>query len=290
MILYSCFHGNRPMVTEINSFLMIIAFSFGFLWLILFFSNCCYEYKKYVVFVIVMLVGLVRINIYFLSYANNMTRNNVLRRKLSIAEEKNIMSYEYYRTLEKNYSDCKKVLHDVQNHMQVLEALYQSGTIDAAESYASTMANEIEEIYPRSYSDNNMLNIILYDKEKKASECGIEMNYQVENVNIGFISDYDLATILCNLFDNAITECKKLEKEKRKIQFKLRKVSEFIVLCMENEISRTIEKEKEKKLFVRNVESGTGLNNVKQVVRKYNGSCSIDVIEDHFRVSIYFCI
>ena len=269
---------------------MINTFSLGFLWLTLFFHDSYCGNKKYEILVIIMLLGLVQINIYFLSYASFMTRNNVLKRKLSFAETKNIISYEYYRTLEKNYSDCRKVLHDVQNHMQVLEALYRLGNIEATESYASTMANVIEEIYPRSYSDNNMLNIILHDKEKKARDYGIEMNYEVENVNIGFISDYDLATILCNLFDNAITECKKLEKQKRKIQFKLRKVNEFIVLCMENEISSSMEKEREKKLFFRKVESGIGLNNVKKVVRKHNGSCSIDVLEEQFRVSIYFCV
>lgn len=287
MILYSCFHGNRPTVLETISFLVINGFSLGFLRFILLLHNRCYWYNEYEVFILLMLLGLVVIHIYFLSFASYMTRNNMLRRKLSIAEEKNIMTYEYYRTMEKNCSNCKRVLHDVKNHMQVLEALYHSGTIDQASSYASTMANVIEENYPRSYSDNKMLNIILYDKEKKANDYGITMLYEVENVNISFISDYDLATILCNLFDNAITECKKLEKQKREIRFKLRKVNGFIVLCMENEIPGSIEKEK--KLFFRNIESGIGLNNVKQVVHKHNGNCSIDVKDDQFHVSIYFC-
>ena len=192
--------------------------------------------------------------------------------------------------MEENYSQCKKVLHDVKNHVQVMDALYASGQLENANEYAGTLAKEIDDIYPQCYSTHKILNIILHDKKRKAEEYQINMEFQVEDISLDFLSDYHLSTILCNLFDNSITACTKLPEEKRKITFKIRAINSFLVMKMENPIDPEHVKEMESKNLLHRMRFGTGLENVNNVVTANKGNISVDISDEIFCISITFAL
>lgn len=287
MMIYSLCRHYAVTLSEVISYVVVSAFSLGFLRIILLWHINVSCKENDVIFLAMMLFGMVIVNNYFLSYATYVVKSSKLEHRLAVEAKKNQMEYQYYKSLEVEHSECRKVLHDVKNHMQVLEALYQTDQ-KSAESYAKEMACAIQKIYPIQYSSCRMLNIILIDKKKQAEMEGIKVTYQVEENSLEFISDYELSTILCNIFDNAITECKKLPEFQREILFKLRRINEFIIFYTENPVLYNPYEKKRK--MNRRIEKGTGLLNVCSIVEKYNGNCSWNIDDTKFSISISLCI
>lgn len=271
-------------------FLGTTIYSIMFVYLILLIRNYPLLYTQNRILILGLLLGIVFFNAFSLAYGNDIEMANQLKGKLKGAEERNQRTYEYYRNMELRNAESKKLLHDVKNHMQVLEALYKSGEKGEAEEYAASLMQQIENSYQKCYSSHKLIDIILLDKEKKAEKSQIRMHYEVDEIDWSFISDYDLSTILCNLLDNAITCCEKIALEKRDIRVKLRKVNGFVVLCFENLIEPEHVKEMEEKVLLGRIKVGTGLQNVRRVVKDNNGDFTIDVNGKQFKVTITFSI
>ena len=260
---YCICHDIRPELLGTVNFVIIVLYSILSLLLVFKLREHPHFYMENEMLILILLIGLVVINAFALSYGSNM---------------------------EKNYSNCRKVLHDVKNHVQVMDALYASGQLENATEYAGTLAKEIDNIYPECYSTHKILNIILHDKKKKAEEYQIDMEFEVEDVTLDFLSDYHLSTILCNLFDNAIIACTKLPEEKRRITFKIRTINSFLVMKMENPIDPERVKEMEPKNIIHRMRFGTGLENVNNVVTANKGEISTDISDEMFCISITFAL
>lgn len=134
-----------------------------------------------------------------------------------------------------------------------------------------------------------MLNVIFYDKLTKIEKCGINVQLEIEDVTLDYMELFDIATILCNIFDNAIYCLKQMPKEERRLVFKLRRVDGFDVIYMESPMDEEAKLAIQKKVFFKQVYAGTGLKNVRRVVNKYHGNYSFEVVDNHFCDSIYFC-
>lgn len=286
--IYCICHDIRPELLGTVNFVVIVLYSVLFLYLVFRIREHAHFYMDNEMLILLLLLGLVLINAFALSYGSNTTQNSILRYKLKKEEEKNTITYNYYKNMEENYSKSKKVFHDVKNHVQVMDALYTTGQLEKANEYAGTLAKEIDDIYPQCYSTHKILNIILHDKKKKAEEYQINMEYQVENIALDFLSDYHLSTILCNLFDNAIIACTKLPEENRKITFKIRTINSFLVMKMENPIDPEHVKEMDPKNIKHRMRTGTGLENVSNVVIANKGEISVDISDEMFSISITF--
>lgn len=263
-------------------------YSILFIYLIVLIHNHPHLYSENDFLIFLLLLGLVLFNTFSLTYGKDIELANLLIGKLKSAEERSRLDYEYYKSIENRNEECKKLLHDVKNHIQVIEALYQSGERGEAEEYAATLLEQIENSYQKCYSSHKIIDIILQDKEKKAKENQVRMHYIVEELDWSLIKDFDLSTILCNLLDNAIACCEQLPEENRDIYVKLRKVNGFQVFYFENPIDPDHVKEMEYKELRKRVQTGTGLQNVRRVVRKNKGEFSIDIKEKQFCVTITF--
>lgn len=288
--IYQYHKGWEPNAAGVMNLAVIVLFSGLFLNLIRQIKKNSALYEENEVLILLLLTGLVVMNAYCLSYGDYMNRNIRLRYQLEQEEKKNFVEFEYYKTIEKNYSDCRQVLHDVKNHVQILEALYREGQVTAGDEYASAFVDKMNEIYPKYYAERKIVNIILYDKEKKTARHNIKMKYELEDIDLGFLSDYDLSTILCNLFDNAITCCEKLPEEMRTISFKMRKVNNFLILKMENPLGLLAKTEAELKKLRYRIKKGMGIRNVKNVIKGKNGDLSIHINDNLFAVMISFDI
>lgn len=289
MVIWDMIRRRRITFLEILSALVVTAYSYCCLNLACKVQYNVENYASYEMDLLLFLLGLVLINIYFLSYTSYMQHSNELKVRLQQQKEEERLTKNYYEHMELNYSECKRILHDVKNHMQVLEAIYQTGDCDVATEYANTLAEDIDSIYPKEYSSNRMLNVIFYDKLTECEKYGIDVQLTIEDITLEYMELFDIATILCNIFDNAIRCLKQMPQNERKLVFKLRKVDGFHVIYMENPIDEEAKLAILKKEFLKRVYSGTGLKNVRRVVNKYHGEYSFDVVDNHFRVSIYFC-
>lgn len=109
----------------------------------------------------------------------------------------------------------------------------------------------------------------------------IKMQLIIDDIDMEFLSDIDITTIVSNVLDNAIEAVSELPEEKRNILFIIKEKMNCLVIHAENPY-KNIEQSKNRFLSTKNGHLGIGLKNIESVVNKYNGIFSVDISDENF--------
>lgn len=113
--------------------------------------------------------------------------------------------------LEQNYRQQRRVTHEFEHHLQVLDNLLTNGAVTDAKDYIRQLRGS------RSYrtisvnSRHSVIDVILNQKYQTAKESGIKMQLQVNDLSGVTVLTQSLVEILSNLLDNAIEACHRLD-------------------------------------------------------------------------------
>ena len=110
---------------------------------------------------VVNLGALVLLNFWFLYLFGYWFRSHKLERQLAEFQMQNELQYRYYAELEQKYRESRKIMHDMKNHLQAVEHLYQAK--DGQEqggAYVKDLYHMLNLLGEKYYSSNRMLNII----------------------------------------------------------------------------------------------------------------------------------
>lgn len=237
------------------------------------------------ILLIVNIIFIILLNLYITNIFESISKNNILKNELALYEQQASMQYEYYNNLEKKYRNSRKVIHDMKNHLQAIEQLYNLKENNIASEYTKDMYEMLEELGQKYYTNNKVLNIILNDQVQKAELLDIKVKCQIGDINLDFIKDIDLTTIFANLFDNAREACKEIKDDKY-INFKVDKFNEFIVINLNNSINGIPKEGKKGFISKKKNHEGFGLINVKKALEKYEGNMRIQYDQRLFKVNI----
>lgn len=207
--------------------------------------------------------------------------------QLELAREIIEKDRENYKILEENEKELKYLRHDIRNHMQVIKNLKSNEEYinDSIEQYIDELQNAVDKMTSVSYTGNETLDSVLNIKGRRAKVLNIKyfVKYNIlENINI---RDIDITTILCNALDNAIEGAEKtnepsiviyIESNEENIQFLIENTANE-VLISDGELETT-------KPDKRN--HGRGMNNIKESVKKYDGSIRVDYEDGIFVLDI----
>lgn len=75
---------------------------------------------------VVNLAALVLLNFCFLYLFGYWFRSHKLEGQLAEFQMQNELQYRYYAELEQKYRESRKIIHDMKNHLQAVEHLYQA--------------------------------------------------------------------------------------------------------------------------------------------------------------------
>ncbi len=193
-------------------------------------------------------------------------------------------------TEKKHFEDClmlKHLDHDMNEHLDALYSL-----IDHDNLQAKNYINSIKSVKQKltnvvDYTDNTMINIVLSKKINECNDNGINFSLDPVLSELKFFKDMDAVTIFSNLINNAIESCENsLEK---KIYMKIYTVNtNFVVIKIENSSDKKpLVIDGKLKTYKNNEQlHGIGINNIKQALKKYNGTLSWSYDEQMKR----FCI
>lgn len=265
--------------------------------------------QLYGVFLIIMdILLLVLMNLYVWYLFSFQSRNKKLRTELEIRKKQSELQYQYYERVEKQYLSSRKMIHDMRNHLQAIEALKEQDGVKGKE-YIKDMYQMLDSFALVSYTKNRMLNIILNEKAKEAKKLGIEMEVRIGEINLGHIRDMDITTIFANLLDNAL-EAAGNTKGKRQIQVRADVFHEFVAVRIRNtfsgknrrDLQRNRPEDTTEKDILQNLGSeglsqksmktgmrahmGIGLENVRRTLEKYGGGMMTEAAEGEFIVNI----
>lgn len=211
------------------------------------------------------------------------------RRKDEEALEK-----ERQRLLEQDYKrivalsrEKSRLLHDIKNHLLIIEGLLKYGLSEKALVYIQELRNSEFESKPWMQSDNVIVNALMNEKINLAKSKGIKVQLKTSDLKDSFINDRDWCVILGNLLDNAIEACEKVEG-KKDIIVKIDDVAYGTIInirnsyCgeipdMEGEVP-TAKADKE--------EHGIGNQNVRLAAKKYGAIILYKKEEEMFGVTL----
>ena len=159
--------------------------------------------------------------------------------KLSLLHEQTQNQMELYQSMKKHYEQQRRFSHDYKNQLNCIQGMIESGQTKEALAYISGLTGNFRQNEMCVNTGHAVVNIMLNQKYKEASDKGIVMTIVSGNLSGLTISEEDIVTLLGNLFDNAIEACEKLV-ENKVIQFKMILEDEQLVLSIHNPVKDAV--------------------------------------------------
>jgi sensor histidine kinase YesM len=219
---------------------------------------------------------------------DNMSKSYRLENDLTLMKQQMDMQYQYYRQLEAEYDNSQKIVHDIKNHIRVMERLYQEDRPDGELEYTKQINQIVDRLGLKFKCGNKILNIIMNEKIRLCDLNQIEFLWSVENVDFSFMEDIDITAIFANLLDNAIEACKKIVRGKKFMEIRIYHYNDMVIINLVNSIESVPERAQGEFVSSKREHKAVGLSNVKEAVKKYSGDLNISVEQNEFSVSIIF--
>ena len=207
-------------------------------------------------------------------YSKNTMYIRELEKENEFKIDKMKRQFEYYQSKQADEERIKSIYHDMKNHLLVLHN--KENTVES-QKMIKELQNQIE---------NDFLDIIVKDKLKVAKEKQIDLMVVIDFKDIDFIEPLDISTIFGNAIDNAIEGVEKVSKENRVILVKAGKVNNFISIVVENNYNENEKLENKKTTKKDTFLHGYGIQNIKNAVEKYKGTCIISKENGKFTLKI----
>lgn len=204
-----------------------------------------------------------------------------------IIKKQNEYYVKQFELMNKSIKIRNAEKHDFKNHLSVITALVQKNEQQEAASYIDKIVDVYKSIKEAYNSGNLVIDSILNYKTQEAEQHEIRLNVDLcipENLQI---NTFDMTTILGNIIDNAIFATKKLEKD-RFIDLNIRYDKGRLLIKIANPFNGEIQYENNNLVTLHPDKEGhgIGLNNVRAVLEKYNGTLKIDHTDNIFSASL----
>ena len=218
--------------------------------------------------------------IYGMYYKN---KKETYQKELEMIIKHNDLLEKNYERISKFYSENAKLYHDMKHHFNLLYNLIDSGNQDSAKEYLEKIIEPIEQSKVPIRSGVEMLDVVLYEMEKKAKANNINIEFFVQALPIELnVEKKDLSLLLVNLLNNAI------DAAKEKVFVEINQVHKMIILKVTNDFKNKPESDGIRFISTKKDKSkhGWGLKIIEQIVSKYNGDIEYKVDEEYVIVDI----
>lgn len=146
----------------------------------------------------------------FLQYFNAQRTRQLMKseEELRVLQSRMETDYSYYQLASSKFTEISALRHDIQNQMQTVRTLLHSenGT-EQAENIIEQLQTHLDEIRAVNYCGNRTINAILTVKLGEDRMQGIRTEIELHDCEVLPFEDYDLCSLVSNMFDNAVNAC-----------------------------------------------------------------------------------
>ena len=194
--------------------------------------------------------------------------------KLDLEKVRNSLLEENYQNVSGIYSRNAKLYHDINNHLNTLYQLLDTGEYEDAKDYIEKISEPVKALSKTSWSGINIVDVIINSKIEKMDQKGITYEINVEFPSNSNIESSDICTILANLLDNAIEVTEKLVQTNVPIIITIRRIQQFLMIQIENPCVMVVDDTTNLPPTTKENQEihGWGLPSVISAVEKYNGT------------------
>lgn len=273
---------------------LVLPFSTGFVYLSIFYSSVIKSLPEDIEILVIISCLLLLISNFIVFILFDYTfKLDSEKKELELYSIKLDLEKSYYTKLEEKNNSQKKFNHDLRNYLTTIANLASNNKNEEIFSVINNMSIEINSFEEVLYSNNAVLNAVISDKKIYAEKNDIEFNIEVNpSINIDFLQDIDMISIVGNTIDNALEASLKTEKPTVNLNIFNDENNNFLVINCENNFDGKIVTKNGKIITSKNDKDGHGLgiNNIRNSVDKYGGFVDIDVKDCIFSISIIISI
>jgi len=212
----------------------------------------------------------------------------VLARQQKLEQEKNFyeMNRIYYRNLEQEQFQVRRLRHDMANQLQTMSALPEP----ELRNYLNELIHSPVMEHTQNFCENHIVNIVLASKTTIMEQQQIRTDVEVSVPQEIPIQDSDLGAVFANSLDNAIEACDKLPGDQRHISIKARTDKGLFVLKVQNpSIEKTVLQNGIPITTKKDQHShGFGLASIREIAGRHGGSVEITEEDGMFALLVYF--
>lgn len=212
------------------------------------------------------------------------SQNEKLREALKMQEYQNSVNLEYYKNVEQNSVEARKIRHDLANMVQTACEIMENGTDsdkESAKKMLSQLKTEVADIKIERFCQNTLVNAIASNKAAECRKNEIDFDFDLRVPETLDIEEIDICKAYVNIFDNAINAAKAIDgKRYVKIKSFTDESDGMLYITGENNVAPDYEDKKKS----RTGEHGYGLRILRDTAEKYGGRLVIDDKGDTFTV------
>lgn len=207
--------------------------------------------------------------------------------KKEIIEYQQNLLNTHYQEVENMYKDIRKWRHNYRNHLQILNAYAENDDLQSIKKYLKELDDNLHSIAPVIRTGNKMTDAIVNSKVSISKSNEIKTVVDVNISQMFNISEVDLATIIGNLFDNAIEASMELPPEERYIRLYMTMKGPKLYISFTN---FTAQKKQKKfgNIFksTKGINRGLGLVSVDEIIERYDGYISRNSEDNAFTTEV----
>lgn len=191
------------------------------------------------------------------------------------------------QTLQVMYNQNSEKMHDIKHVMMYLENCLAQGKMKEVQEEIRHYVKELMGMGQKVWTGFPFLDFILNYKKAVMDEREIPFKLEVELYSIP-LEEAELGIVLGNLFDNAIEAAGQCELENRNVYLKIGNINQMFLLYMTNSSTRPPQLKNGRFLTTKEDSNahGLGVESVKRIIEKQNGSICFQYDEEHFEVTI----
>lgn len=199
---------------------------------------------------------------------------------------KNEMQYQIYEERMENSMEIHRIAHDLKNHLLYLESTIDSKDFDNI--YLQKLKSRIDKEENRIETDCKILDILIQGKTNEMEKNNIHYEIDIHFLYGNFIEELDIVSLFGNLIDNAIEACNKISAGKKSIIIRANRIEDFIVIKVVNTSLNDFRIEGGNLKTTKNDGKlhGLGLLNICDIVDKYNGRYTYQILDGQFVFNI----
>lgn len=168
-----------------------------------------------------------------------------LSRKNRLALENTLLKQQIHfgeinsQDIKRQYEQLHKMRHDFYNTLSVIQHLNMAGKSEQLDRYISEyLKKSYKDTIQTVTTDNDYINAIVSSKISEAKGEDIEVILSVIK-HIDKINTMDICSLLGNMFDNAISACKKCH-DRKKIILDISERNGSLEILMKNSVSSSV--------------------------------------------------
>ncbi len=210
------------------------------------------------------------------------------REKLELAMRFEKDKKNYFDVIEQHSQKISKMSHDISNHLRTIQILAQNKENAELTEYSENLLSEYSNSL-KSYCKNPTINAMLLYYNSVATNERVSYKAQANVEKEIKISQVDLVSIISNMLNNAFEACSTLKDEDKEVEITIdTKNNAFVCVC-KNKFDGKITK-KDRKFYTRKKDEenhGLGIEIIQETVKRLNGKCDFEYMQQSFTVTVY---